>query len=643
MSLQDEWDSAAPSSGTDLSAEWDAAAPPDSSFFGDMVGGAVSGAANIGSNIVAPVKAAFAGTGQTGARAERENINKTIANQLREWGFNPESYGFKTGQIATEIAGTAGVGPARVVAAGIPGKFSVGLAHAAPAASLTGRMAQGAVSAGAGTAMVAPEHTSVGAGFGAAIPVAGSAISGATRLAGGLYDFIRGNLAQVRAGKMMRDIAGPEQAAIQQALESAPAGLTAAQAAAAVPRDEFAALGALATKHDPTAYRLIGERQQGVRSSAMNRLARGATTEETNRTISAMAKDLEARLGPVRINELASANVGGKVIDPMLRQADELDYQAMLFGGTSAEADRLRQTAGAFGALGYKPIDLAPIATKIGNVLDDPSLGASERVSSVMQDVAQGLNTWAKKGGGIIDAEALYMKRKEAINEAVMKLTAGADPSVTQKLTAKLTNQLRPLIDDALEAAGATGWKTLMGKYAKGFEEMERVELLGVLRNLQTESPKKFMKVISGMKPEVVQKIMQGKDGVLDALPASTLTTLRTIAGELQRDAQLKARASAATQSLSNIVGKDAFGFRLPGFLNRFTTVTNATLDAIEANMNQKTLALVTDAMKSGKSANDLMKMLPAHERDAAMRWIASGGPERYAQKATPAVINQEQ
>ena len=149
---------------------------------GNLAAGALRGASNIGAAIINPL--------DDQARAERK---ATIEQQLKDWGADPESALYKTGEIGTEIAGTAGVGGAlaapfkaaarvapfmgRVAEALRSGGFSVG----GPATTVGGKVANAALRVGGGAATGAAagglaggqEGAETGAMMGAAIPFAG--------------------------------------------------------------------------------------------------------------------------------------------------------------------------------------------------------------------------------------------------------------------------------------------------------------------------------------------------------------------------------------------------------------------------------------------------------------------------------------
>lgn len=156
---------------------------PTSIPWGNLAAGAVRGAGSIGSTILAPFKAAFEGTGQTGAQSERGKLVGGIEEGLRLMGADPTSTAYGLGKTGAEIAGTAGVGGliSKPLQASAPtlAKAIEAWGMIGPKAAGTGRIADiatraaggaipGAVSAG----MIDPESAVTGAEIGAAVPFA---------------------------------------------------------------------------------------------------------------------------------------------------------------------------------------------------------------------------------------------------------------------------------------------------------------------------------------------------------------------------------------------------------------------------------------------------------------------------------------
>lgn len=215
------------SGGRDLSAELygepEKSAPE---MVRDLTAGGLRGAVSIGSTILAPFKAAWEGTGQTGAQTERGRIIKDVDEGLQYLGADTNSGEYKVGKIGAEIAGTAAVPgllakglvkaapyiPAvapyipKIATALESGGFRInpaGFTGPAPAATLLSRAGDWATRTGAAATvggvsagMVDPEHADTGALIGGAMPggvkVVGTIGSGVKRAAGGLTQGVLG-------------------------------------------------------------------------------------------------------------------------------------------------------------------------------------------------------------------------------------------------------------------------------------------------------------------------------------------------------------------------------------------------------------------------------------------------------------------
>jgi hypothetical protein len=326
-------------------------------------------------------------------------------------------------------------------------------------------------------------------------------------------------------------------------------------------------------------------RQEEARQFAMQKMARGATAEESAAQRQLMKQRLEGALGPVREGELAAANVSGGV-------------------------------------------DVDNVIGRITSALDDPRIGASQNVSNVLSDVSSRIADWVERGGGKIDANALYTIRKEAINESVGKLLAGADPIASKRLTAKLSNELKPFIDDAIESAGGAGWKDYITKYGKGLEAVDRVELLDVMRGLQKKSPKQFMEIVAGEKPSVVQGIMSGKAGIENAVSQNTLDKLKAISSEMARDRSLKemGKSPEAKAAVGAVLDEGIFARYLPNILQRYVTVANEAISSGKMHVQRGMYRELEKAMRDPKRMKELIDMLPPEQRSKMIGFAAELG-----------------
>lgn len=168
----------------------------------DIGMGALKGASDIGATIMRPVDAALNATGIS----DRTNVDrrKTLGQFFSE-NANPDSMAFKSGELAADVAGTAGVAGTlakgaraiplvaqyapRLAAALESGGFSLG---GKPAATIGGKIADTALRAGAGAAvggasagLIDPENAKTGAVIGGVFPVAVKAAGDAGRALAG--------------------------------------------------------------------------------------------------------------------------------------------------------------------------------------------------------------------------------------------------------------------------------------------------------------------------------------------------------------------------------------------------------------------------------------------------------------------------
>lgn len=257
--------------------------------------GALKGASQIGATILAPLDA----TGITGmTSAERR---AAVTGGLQEVGADPESLAFKTGEIGTEIAGTAGIGGALakgamagaryapqiapMVAKSLQtGGFATG-APSAPAMSLAGarnaaiRVGGGAASGAAMGGMINPEDAGTGAVIGGAIPVIGkfAGESGKLLREYAIDPLFRPSKAAIT--KLVNDAGGVQQA--QEAIKNAIAAGKTLSGESYTLGQAGKNAGLAATERargavSPENFQQIYNTQRDARIAAMQRMAGGA-------------------------------------------------------------------------------------------------------------------------------------------------------------------------------------------------------------------------------------------------------------------------------------------------------------------------------------------------------------------------------
>ena len=162
---------------------------------GNLIAGGVRGAGSIGATILAPYDMTVDALNGKGLSLESNRQRRAdMDGGLEAMGAQPDSALYKTGKLAGEVAGTAGVGGvlangARAAGASAPivqGLASGGLnvAGKTGALGLLTRGVTGAATGGVTAGMVSPEDAGLGAVIGGSIPVAAKTLAAGARAAG---------------------------------------------------------------------------------------------------------------------------------------------------------------------------------------------------------------------------------------------------------------------------------------------------------------------------------------------------------------------------------------------------------------------------------------------------------------------------
>lgn len=478
--------------------------------------------------------------------------------------------------------------------------------------------------------------------------VAPPVLQAAAKGAGWAIDLLKGRLSEIKAGKVLRDVAGAELPKIQAALLAAGQNVTASQAAAPVGSTKFSALGKLASQNDSQFSADIFAKQAADREAKIASLAGGANQTATKQAAQGTKASLTGLTNPMREIELDAANQAGTTVSSVAPKLDAMNQglrNANKFATVSPK-DAARSTADltatkdiltaqidSLKSHGLSPLDTSSITSKITASLNDPKLAGSKPIQNVMSNVAREIEDWTAANGGVIDAQALYSIRKNAVASEVARLNPAANEKAQAKMTAAILGKVSPLIDDAIEAAGGTGWRNYLKTYADGINVINQMKLGSEALKMLQKSPERFMELVKGNNPKAVQKIFSGEYDIEKAM-GSNFKPMREVSAELERDKNLNELASAGGIDLGNILRKDASSFRLPNMLSRPALVVNKALDIAEETLNKKVMAKVYNAMRNGKDASDLMNQLSEFEKSQVLKAVASGNLAPYLSSA---------
>lgn len=559
------------------------------------------------------------------------------------------------------------------------------------------RLAGGGAVGAATNALINPNDIESGAVGGAVAPlILGPAGKVASNVGGRIVDLVTGQTVKVEAGRRMRDQAGQTINEIRAANNQAPLDITSAQATAGVTNDVWQAFNAFMQSKDKNSlYTVIEKKQDLANLEKLAELAGGDTATAIKQAIVDAKKSLNELTTPLRKVEIKAANEANRVlneVNPKIEQKQESIVQGLQQGGMAqtnaaqqqnlaagnvipprlggtgeispnlvtsfdnqlrvpefqgaaddlatitaqrkAELAHLQYIKDSVAAHGMEPIDTNNIIKNINSKLNNPSIGPSDVNTSVLTTVAKKIQEWTARNGGVIDAEALNTIRKEAVNEAIAaKLGTNADPKASARYAATLLGEIRPLIDDAIEKAGGTGWRNYLKTHEIGAQEINIQKLYGEAADMYRTNKQGFIDLIKGNNPDAVEKIFgPGSFNILEealknemrAGPAMNvgkkLESLQKIAANIERDKAVTEAANRGKNALD--IKKLGFAEKIPGFVGFTTAALKKISQALEGKVETKITDTIIKGLKDGKSANELLDTIPYDERNKVLKLL---------------------
>jgi hypothetical protein len=510
------------------------------------------------------------------------------------------------GQGLARVAPRAGQGLealGRSTAAGgfLPSAVGRPTAGMAPAAgerllNLGTRAAGGAISGGTQAALINEEDAAAGATIGALLPTVAArpAKFALNRLLDG-YQALVGELGQTRAADIIRRSLGVDYDVAVTALRNAAPDVTAQQALvdAGVEPSAFMGVGAAVRGAEPDAFLATEAAQRTARQAPIDRLAGGANLTEAQLAQRAEKEALRGATVPMQRAELAAADASGA-------------------------------------------LDVAPVSAALMAQADAPGVGTTN--SRVLAEIAVGLDALAARRGGVASADDLYAFRKDDLDDIISRSLSGqrgGDVTSQAARRSELVRSAQQMLDDAIEAAGGTGWRDYLSAYASGSDTIRRQAMMGVAGRQLRQNPNAFVNLVEGETPDVVSGVFGGNRIDLRNLMNPTgvgpsgMDALADAARQIRRDERIGVLAGegrgVARELLQQAGGG---GGRIRGMATLVGRVlrpgTAAAMDVGSALLDAKIAPQVrrelAQAYQSGASMMELLAMTPLADRAQVAR-----------------------
>jgi hypothetical protein len=325
-------------------------------------------------------------------------------------------------------------------------------------------------------------------------------------------------------------------------------------------------------------------------------------------------------INPAPTNLATDANLAN-----LANRADEVANRAAAESLAQGEIARAAEAKIAdLTANGVQPLNINTVTNRLTALANQPGTRADPIQVKVMTALNTQLQNLAQRSGGIIDANDLYQLRKTGINDVIQsELTAGGlDPSTQGKRIASLLSEIRPLVDDAIEKAGGKTWRDYLSTHSAGMKQIEQLEMADKLRTLFSQDKNAFVDMVKQNNIKAVEEIFGPGNFDLAKQMAEKMKPLLKISDEITRDLEIEKQIKAGSKALSELkeINKPSFASFFPGFVGTATAVAKKVTQTLEGKVSAKTVAVLADAAKSGKSMNEILNILPADERVKALK-----------------------
>jgi hypothetical protein len=311
--------------------------------------------------------------------------------------------------------------------------------------------------------------------------------------------------------------------------------------------------------------------------------------------------------------------------------------------GSAAAGEAARTAESKIAALeaeGLKPLNVTSVIGKLRGMARQVGDRADPLRRGTFNTLADLVEQLQAENGGIMDAEDLYTIRKTTVNVTIKRLLEeeGSVGAAARARTASLLSQINPLIDEALENAGAKGWKPYLDKYASGMREIERGKMAAVAAKLYRDDPSRtaFVNLMEGNNEAAVEDIFgAGSYDIIRQMAAgegapSRLPAMQEIAADVRRGETIATAAERGAHEAQRVLEKQTsipaqtlavVGRRL---LPKIFIVDDFAKALTAQSIDRKVEAALVKAFQSGKNASDMLALVPTKDRIAATRVLGN-------------------
>ena len=327
------------------------------------------------------------------------------------------------------------------------------------------------------------------------------------------------------------------------------------------------------------------------------------------------ARQQMARVVPGQIPAVSARQAAGTQMAASRQWRETSNTFAEIAKQRRTERDFIERQIGSLEAYGLRPLDVTPIVQSIEASIRTPGIAASPTTIKVLRALSDDFANLAALRGGTMDVHDLYTLRKEGIAQRIQDILGQQDPKIGAKITSSVLQQLKPLIDQAIERAGGTGWTRYLETYSQGMDVIAQKQMAAQALEMFKDSPQQFVKLVRGNNPDAVEAIFgPGRYDIFKEM-SSQMPTLDKLARQVELDKRALEQAGLGKAEFAAILEANRSKLRLPGWFNPQITAANLGLSNVNKRLNEETVELLRKAAETNQSMLDLLNDLPEKEK----------------------------
>jgi len=383
-----------------------------------------------------------------------------------------------------------------------------------------------------------------------------------------------------------------------------------------------------------TSAGLAGQYAPGLAEDVSRFQAAAAGQVEDVRRLEAARQAAERKSGEAF--PVGGAGLGAPELTGMPRIPGRYSYSAELSQRADDAMDRAAQGSLNFGeaarfkqyaldslaAEGLQPLKTADVVQQIRALGAKPETAGNDAFEAALAGVTSDIEKWTR-ANGIIDPYALEAIRKNSVASVIRKLYPNESAESQRQVAAGILSDIKPIIDDAIEAAGGKGWRAYMKAFESGMAEVNQQRVAAQALDLFKTSPDEYVRLVRGESPEAIEKVFgRGKYDIVKEMGAR-YPTLDKLATALEQKGAIETAVKQGQVPVQDILRQHKGLFKLPAFFDPTITAGNKILQILGAKVDTKTMDVVMKAVRSNQDLLRVLENVPASQRSRVLKALS--------------------